>query len=72
MAERTRRQYYTPQEVGNLTGFSQSFILREIKLGELRATFVQPPGRVRGRWRIAVEEARAYVVRLGLTQPASS
>lgn len=67
-----RRQFYTPQEVGNLTGFSQSFILAEIKAGELRATFVKLPGRARGRWRIAISDARAYAARLGLHHDRTS
>jgi hypothetical protein len=57
-------RFYTPQEVGNLTGFSASFIRGEIKAGQLEATFVKPPGRKVGRWLIAVAVARAYAARL--------
>ena len=71
MAERPARQFYSPQEVGNLTGFSATFIVNEIRAGELRAVFVQRPGRQRGRWRIAVHDAHAYAIRLGLRVQAS-
>lgn len=65
MTER-RAEFYTPQEVGHMTGFSSDFILKEIKAGAIKAVLVQPPGRRRGRWRIAVADAQAYAVQLGL------
>jgi hypothetical protein len=58
-------RFYSPQEVGNLTGFSAGFIRGEIKAGELEAVYVVPKGRTRGRWLIAVAVARAYARKLG-------
>ena len=59
-------RFYSPQEVGHLTGFSASFIRKEIKAGELEAVYVKPRGRTRGRWLITVTVALAYAKRLGL------
>lgn len=59
-------QFYTPQEVGNLTGFSASFIRGEIKAGELEAVYVKPAGRKLGRWMITVTAALAYARKLGV------
>ena len=63
---RTPTQFYTPQEVGVMTGFSADFIVKEIKAGEIKAVLVQRPGRVRGRWRVAVRDAHDYAVRIGV------
>lgn len=60
------QQFYTPQEVGNLTGFSASFIRGEIKAGEIEAVYVKPAGRKLGRWLITVTAAVAYAKRLGV------
>lgn len=62
-------QFYTPLQVGRLTGFSASFIRGEIKAGELEATYVTPPGRTRGRWLITVTVALAYARKLGVEAP---
>ena len=64
----TLPRFYTPQEVGNLTGFSASFIRGEIKAGALEATYVKPEGRKLGRWLITVTVALAYARRLGVEQ----
>ena len=66
LCRRQPTQFYTPQEVGVMTGFSAAFIVQEIKAGALKAVLVQRPGRVRGRWKIAVPDAHAYAVQLGL------
>lgn len=60
------RQFYTPQDVGNLTGFSANFILKDIKAGELEATYVKPARSKVGRWRITVTAALAYARKLGV------
>jgi hypothetical protein len=62
---KAERRYFTPQEVGNLTGFSAGFIRGEIAAGELKAVYVKPKGRKLGRWRITSEAAKAYAARLG-------
>lgn len=61
---RADREFYTPQEVGNLIGFSASFVVQEIKAHELPAVLIKLPGRKRGRWRIAVVDALAYAQRI--------
>jgi hypothetical protein len=68
---RTTRElrFYTPQEVGKMTGFSASFIRGEIKAGELKAVFVCSTGRRMGRWRIRQEDATAYAAKLGVLAP---
>ena len=63
---RQPRQFYTPQEVGNMTGFSAQFIRNEIRAGQLEAVYVKPPGRKVGRWMITVSVAVAYAGRLGM------
>ncbi len=62
-------RFYTPQEVGNLTGFSANFILKEIKAGELEAVYVKSARSKVGRWRISVAAAVAYARRMGTEQP---
>jgi hypothetical protein len=56
--------WLTPQEVGNMAGFSAQFIRDEIRGGELKATLCMSRRGKLGRWRIRLDDARAYVVRL--------
>ena len=62
-----RRQFYSPQEVGDLTGFSATFIRAEIKAGELKGVFVRSARSSTGRWRIRVADAEAYASRIGVS-----
>lgn len=57
-------RFYTPQEVGNLTGFSANRIHRAIKAGELEATFVKSARSKAGHWLITVSVAQAYAHKL--------
>lgn len=63
------KDWLSPLDVSQMTGFSVSFIRAEIKAGELPAVMVlsQSRPRQRGRWRIAHAEAIAYAIRLGVT-----
>lgn len=59
------RGWLTPQEVGNLAGgFSAEFIRREIKAGELPAVQIVSRAGKMAYWRIRIEHARAYVLKL--------
>jgi hypothetical protein len=58
--------WMTPQEVGNLTGFSAGFIRSEIRASQLRAQWVQSQRSQAGRWRIHRDDAKAYAIRLGV------
>jgi hypothetical protein len=62
------RPFYTPQEVGNLTGFSYNFIIKDIKAGELEAVYVKPARSKVGRWRVTVTAALAYARKLGVAK----
>lgn len=59
-------RWLTPQEVGNMVGgFTATFIRGEIKAGVLKATLVMSRAGKLGRWRIRLDDARAYAARLG-------
>jgi hypothetical protein len=63
--QKPEERFYTPQEVGNMTGFSASFIRGEIKAGQLKAVLVRPANRTTGRWKIPRAAAFDYAMRLG-------
>lgn len=66
------RIWLTPQEVGNITGFSAGFIRTEIKAKVLPAQYVPSRSQRAGRWRIHRDDAIAYAVRLGLWRTAQA
>lgn len=66
------RQWLTPQEVGNLTGFSAQFIRTEIKAHALPAQWVQAQSSKMGRYRIHRDDALAYARKLGVDRNASA
>lgn len=70
MKRDTVRIWLTPQEVGNLTGFSASFIRTEIKAKALPAQFVLSRSRKAGRWRVHRDDAVAYAIQLGVWRDA--
>lgn len=59
-----RDDWMTPQEVGQLLGFSAQFIRNEIKAGELKAELIWSLAGKLGRYRIRRDDADAYGVRL--------
>jgi hypothetical protein len=58
------KDWLTPQDVGNLIGFSAGFIRDEIKAGELHAEQVWSRGGKMGYWRISRDEADSYISKL--------
>jgi hypothetical protein len=64
----TSASWLTIQDLARLSGFSASFIRAEIRRGALYAICVCSPSRprTRGRWRIAEDDARAYLTKIGL------
>jgi hypothetical protein len=69
MSER-ERIWLTPQEVGNMTGFSASQIRKEIALKALPAQLVMSRQGKLGRWRIHRDDAAAYAMQLGVWRQA--
>jgi hypothetical protein len=65
-----QREWLTPQEVGNLTGFSASQIRKEIGLKALPARLVMSRAGKLGRWRIHKDDALAYARQLGVYRDA--
>lgn len=72
MSEPRIRVWLTPQEVGNMTGFSAQFIRGEIKAGALHAQLVLSQRGRLGRYRIHRDDAIAYAVRLGVWRGATT
>jgi len=62
----SERIWLTPQQVGNLTGFSAGFIRKEITAKELPAQWIQSARTKAGRWRIHLDDATAYAKRIGV------
>lgn len=60
-------RWLTLQDLARSTGFSVSFLRKEIKTGALKATLVKSPSRPRqrGRWRIADVDAETFRGALG-------
>lgn len=63
---RRATDWLTPQEVGNLTGFSAAFIRKEIQAKELAGQWVQPGHSKTGFWRIHRTDAETYARKLGV------
>jgi hypothetical protein len=59
-------RFYTPHEVGELTGFSASFIRAEIRAQALPAVRVPSRSGKMSRWKIHREDAIAYAITLGV------
>lgn len=58
-------RWLTPQDVGNMAGgFTAQFIRMEIKAGEIPAKLVISRRGKLGRYRIRLEDAKAYITRL--------
>lgn len=66
------RAWLTPQEVGNLTGFSANFIRKEIQAKALPASYVPSRAGKCGRYKIHRDDAKAYAVRLGVWRGATT
>lgn len=64
-------RWLTPQEVGNMCGFSDDFIRLEIHTGNLKARYIVPASRKRGRYLIAYKDALKYYQRLHNTSYTS-
>ena len=60
------RVWLTPQEVGNMVGFSAAFVRGEIQAKVLPAQLVMSRAGKLGRWRIHRDDAQAYAVKLGV------
>ena len=60
------RVWLTPQEVGNMTGFSASQIRQEIHDKALPAHLVMSQAGKLGRWRIHRTDAITYARQLGV------
>ena len=72
MSDERAKAWLTPQEVGELTGFSAAFIRKEIAAQALPAAYVAPRGGKLGRYRIHRDDAKAYAIRLGVWRGASA
>jgi hypothetical protein len=59
-----RSDFYTPRQVALLAGYSAKFIREEIRAGELKAEKWQSGRSAIGRWRVKVEDAKAYIARM--------
>jgi hypothetical protein len=61
--------WLTPQEVGQMAGgFTAAFIRLEIKAGALKADYLLSKRGRLGRYRIRLDDARAYTMRLSQPQ----
>ncbi len=57
-------RWMSPNDVGNMVGFTAQFIRNEIRAGEIPALLVMSKRGKLGRYRIKADDARAYVSRL--------
>jgi hypothetical protein len=60
-----RVDWFSPGQLARLTGYSPKFIRAEIAGGEIKAEKWQSGRSKIGRWRIRVEDAEAYIARMG-------
>lgn len=68
MSDCLLKDWLSPVEVAQLTGFSAGFIRTELRAGELTGVQVTSETRPRKfpRWRIAKADAITYAIRMGV------